>query len=278
MARRGSIFAFHKPRGLTIEQASAPTAGAGGRKLTLNDWIGIIQQRHPAASGSAGSAKGRRLSAVGRLDKETTGLLLLSDEGAVHERVLRPGGVSKLYEAVVKLRAPARPSRLDELIRGVSLPDGEARASAVEIIDEWTEDAPTQWLSHGKGCKRKREAAAAEEAAGAESSPAHDAPADSPSGASGAPAAERKALPATNVFVVRLCVAMGRNRVVRRMLAAIGLPVFGLKRVQIGRLHLEHDLALHKEGDSCRLNAEQERKLREDCGLDFSMSGSLPLA
>ena len=31
-----------------------------------------------------------RLSAVGRLDKETTGLLLLTDDGHLSERVLRP--------------------------------------------------------------------------------------------------------------------------------------------------------------------------------------------
>ena len=41
------------------------------------------------------------------------------------------------------------------------------------------------------------------------------------------------------MFVVRVAVNFGRNRVVRRLLASAGLPVFKLRRVQIGPFHLE---------------------------------------
>ena len=270
----------------------------------LNDWIGIIEERHQAElNGQQGT--GRRVSAVGRLDKETSGLLLLTDDGILHERVLRPGTVSKIYEAVVKLREPMRPTadQIAQLLSGVELQDGEARASVAEVIDEWTQEAPTEKLSKGKGSKRKREEAAAAEAAEAEAAAAAEggaaaAAGGAPATASGAataaargaaaaasegcadsrphepsaeptsePTSEPKPLPRTNVFVIRLCVSMGRNRVVRRMLAAGGLPVYGLKRVQIGQLHLERDLALPTEGDSCRLSAAQELQLRRECGL-----------
>ena len=61
------LFAFYKPRGLTIEHGSAPTKGANGRRLTLNDWVSQLEAIHggPAHEGA------RRLCAVGRLDKET---------------------------------------------------------------------------------------------------------------------------------------------------------------------------------------------------------------
>ena len=99
----------------------------GGRKRTLNDYLAdLTAEHHPLG----------RLSAVGRLDKETTGLLLLTDDGHLSERVLRPGGLLKVYEATVKLRSPATcdAERLQRMCQGVELADGMARADSAEVV------------------------------------------------------------------------------------------------------------------------------------------------
>ena len=67
--------------------------------------------------------KRRGLFCVGRLDKDTTGLLLLSDDGDWAHRILSPkSGVQKLYEAVVE----GTPTQEDVLAfsRGLVLKDG----------------------------------------------------------------------------------------------------------------------------------------------------------
>jgi 16S rRNA U516 pseudouridylate synthase RsuA-like enzyme len=90
---------------LTIEQGSAPTKGVGGRKLTLNDYLEELTNEHKPEG---------RLSAVGRLDKDTSGLLLLSDDGILSERALRPGGgCTKVYEAMREPSAPCEPPSAD---------------------------------------------------------------------------------------------------------------------------------------------------------------------
>jgi 23S rRNA pseudouridine2605 synthase len=66
----------------------------------------------------------RRLYPVGRLDADTTGLILLTNDGALAERLTHPRyGVKKVYRARVK---PARlsPRALDALKHGVELDDG----------------------------------------------------------------------------------------------------------------------------------------------------------
>lgn len=140
---RPTILAFHKPRGLTVEQGSAPNHGAPGRKRTLNDYLRELEADH--------SPNGR-LFAVGRLDKETTGLLLITDDGRLSERVLRPGMCSKVYEATVKLRAPAccDAPKLARLLEGIELSDGMARADAVEMAAAWIEHPePSRQLRNG---------------------------------------------------------------------------------------------------------------------------------
>src|SRR5215204_4387955 len=66
----------------------------------------------------------RRLYPVGRLDADTTGLILLTNDGALAERLTHPRyGVDKVYRARV---APARlrPEALRALRTGVELDDG----------------------------------------------------------------------------------------------------------------------------------------------------------
>ena len=66
----------------------------------------------------------RRLYPVGRLDADTTGLILLTNDGELAERLTHPRyGVEKVYRARVQ---PARlaPHALEALRRGVELDDG----------------------------------------------------------------------------------------------------------------------------------------------------------
>src|SRR5687768_12116519 len=66
----------------------------------------------------------RRLYPVGRLDADSTGLILLTNDGELAERLTHPRyGVEKVYRARVQ---PARvaPQALDALRRGVKLDDG----------------------------------------------------------------------------------------------------------------------------------------------------------
>ncbi len=69
---------------------------------------------------------GARVYPVGRLDQDSEGLLLLTNDGEWAERVLHPRfGVEREY--AVGLREPLTEDQVTELIRGVRLEEGLAR-------------------------------------------------------------------------------------------------------------------------------------------------------
>lgn len=71
---------------------------------------------------------------VGRLDRDTVGVLLLTNDGDLAHRLMHPSyEIEKLY--VVETRRPVKPHELDELRRGVELEDGPARADRVAYLD-----------------------------------------------------------------------------------------------------------------------------------------------
>jgi 23S rRNA pseudouridine2605 synthase len=119
-----------------------------------------------------------RVVPVGRLDRDTEGLLLLTGDGELANRLMHPRfGVEKEYLAEVD-GAPTS-KQLAELRRGVELEDGTAKPRSARVVD-----------------------AAGERAA------------------------------------IRLVLAEGRKREVRRMLQAVGLPVRRLVRVRVGPVRL----------------------------------------
>jgi len=119
-----------------------------------------------------------RVVPVGRLDRDTEGLLLLTGDGELANRLMHPSfGVEKEYLAEVD-GAPTS-KQLAELRRGVKLEDGMATPRSARVVD-----------------------AAGERAA------------------------------------IRLVLAEGRKREVRRMLQAVGLPVRRLVRVRVGPVRL----------------------------------------
>lgn len=78
--------------------------------------------------------EGPRVFPVGRLDRDSEGLLLLTNDGDLAERLLHPRyGVEKEYLAEVRGNPSAR--HLTALRRGVELDDGPARPASVSIVD-----------------------------------------------------------------------------------------------------------------------------------------------
>lgn len=75
------------------------------------------------------------VQAVGRLDQDTTGLLLLTDDGQFIHRMSSPKKrVPKVYEVTVK--HPADESQVQKLLQGVVLDDDPkpVRAAACELV------------------------------------------------------------------------------------------------------------------------------------------------
>jgi 23S rRNA pseudouridine2605 synthase len=73
----------------------------------------------------------RRLYPVGRLDADSTGLILLTNDGELANRLTHPRyGVPKTYR--VRLSRPPSDADLDRLRRGVRLEDGPSAPADVE--------------------------------------------------------------------------------------------------------------------------------------------------
>jgi 23S rRNA pseudouridine2605 synthase len=76
-----------------------------------------------------------RLYPVGRLDAESTGLLLLTNDGDLANRLTHPRyGVAKTYRA--ELRRPPAIRDLEKLERGVILEDGPTAPAEVSRVGE----------------------------------------------------------------------------------------------------------------------------------------------
>jgi pseudouridine synthase len=84
-----------------------------------------------------------RLFPVGRLDFDAEGLLLLTNDGALAQRLLHPRfGIERVYEAEVEGQVTA--ADLPRWERGVALPDGPAKPRRVRLLRRASD---TTWLS-----------------------------------------------------------------------------------------------------------------------------------
>jgi len=71
---------------------------------------------------------------VGRLDRDTTGILLLTNDGELAHRLMHPRyNITKRY--VVRTRAAVKPHEIDQLRRGVDLEDGPAKADQAAYVN-----------------------------------------------------------------------------------------------------------------------------------------------
>ncbi|MGV0409329.1 pseudouridine synthase [Corynebacterium resistens] len=111
-------FALNKPRGV---------------HSTMHDDLG---RPHVGELIEAKFNQGQGLFHVGRLDAATEGLLLLTNDGELANRLMHPKyEVSKTYMATVLGEADR--SLIRTLKDGVDLEDGMARADYVQIVDVW---------------------------------------------------------------------------------------------------------------------------------------------
>jgi 23S rRNA pseudouridine2605 synthase len=103
------VWAVHKPAGVVS------TAKEPGRRRAVTD---LVRSEH-------------RLYPVGRLDADSTGLILLTNDGELANRLTHPRyGVAKTYE--VELARPPAEADLERLRRGVELEDGPTAPAEVE--------------------------------------------------------------------------------------------------------------------------------------------------
>ena len=152
-----AVYAFNKPRGVISTMSDDE-----GRPC-VGDWL---------------AGRTERLFHVGRLDADTEGLLILTNDGELANRLGHPSHeVAKTYVATIRGQVPT--SALRELREGVELEDGPARADNVRILQKLPDRTLVEMIIHE-----------------------------------------------------------GRNRIVRRMMDAVGYPVTDLVRTQIGPVHL----------------------------------------
>jgi 23S rRNA pseudouridine2605 synthase len=117
---RRTYLALHKPRGYLS------TARDERGRPTVLDLVKSSERVYP----------------VGRLDLDSEGLLLLTDDGDLALRVTHPRyGVSKEYHALV--RGVPSASVLAHLRRGVELEEGRARAAEVALVST---EADRSWV------------------------------------------------------------------------------------------------------------------------------------
>jgi pseudouridine synthase len=96
----------------------------------------------------------RALFTVGRLDADSEGLLLLTNEGDVANRMLHPRyGMEREYEVIVKGDPGAQAVRA--LMRGIMLDDGPARAERVQRLPTRDEDRGRLRIIVKEGRKRE---------------------------------------------------------------------------------------------------------------------------
>ena len=131
--------------------------------------------------------------AAGRLDHDSEGLLLLTDDGGLAHRLTDPRHKQpKVYW--VQVEGEPGEEQLQALRRGVELNDGRTLPARVERLDPpalWPRDPPVRF---------------------------------------------RKTVPDAWLAIT---LREGRNRQVRRMTAAVGLPTLRLVRVAIGGQRLD---------------------------------------
>ena len=107
-----AVYAVHKPRGV-VSTARDP-------------------QGRPTVVSLVPSS--RRLYPVGRLDADTTGLILLTDDGELAHRLTHPSfQVPRTYHAKVR-RPPVREQALQALRDGVELEDGPSAPARVKRL------------------------------------------------------------------------------------------------------------------------------------------------
>jgi 23S rRNA pseudouridine2605 synthase len=109
--------------------------------LIFNKPIGVLStMSDPEGRPSLGDyfkERSERLFHVGRLDKESEGLIVLTNDGEIAHRATHPSyGLIKKY--IVEIEGHLTPSQVGQLKSGIRLEDGLARALEVTVLREPT--------------------------------------------------------------------------------------------------------------------------------------------
>ena len=167
------LVAFNKPYGVVSQFTPE------GRWQGLSDYLQLPEYR-----------------VAGRLDADSEGLLLLTDNGSLQARIAEPRHkLAKCYWAQVEGTPDA--AALEHLRAGPMLNDGPTRSCEVAVLPEDIE-ARCLWPRNP-------------------------------------PIRFRKSIPTAWLAIT---LTEGRNRQVKRMCAAVGLPVLRLVRVSVGGVQL----------------------------------------
>lgn len=79
----------------------------------------------------------RNLFPAGRLDKDTTGLMIITDDGTFAHNILSPGKhISKTYNVTIDI--PMTEEMVQGFKDGVQLIDGECKTASLEITGQYT--------------------------------------------------------------------------------------------------------------------------------------------
>jgi 23S rRNA pseudouridine2605 synthase len=125
--RRHRYLALNKPRGVV-----ATMHDPEGRR-SVADLLVEPPGRRTASTGSARGLKNERLFHVGRLDTDTEGLLILTNDGDFAQRLAHPSyQVPKTY--IAEVAGLVGEQTLSRLRRGITLEDGPVRPISVKII------------------------------------------------------------------------------------------------------------------------------------------------
>jgi len=169
-----TVILFNKPHDVLSQFTDKGSVGSP--RKTLSDYI-EFPGVYPA----------------GRLDRDSEGLMVLTDDGRLQARITQPRAkMPKTYLAQVE-GAPS-PGQIAALRSGVTLKDGPTRPAGARLIDPpeiWPRVPPVRF---------------------------------------------RKSVPDA---WIELTLTEGRNRQVRRMTAAVGLPTLRLIRWRIGGWSLD---------------------------------------
>jgi 23S rRNA pseudouridine2605 synthase len=116
--------------GVPVELPGAPTY------LILNKPLGVVttmREPHGRRSVADFLVDRPRVFPVGRLDYDTAGLLLLTDDGELAHRLLHPSfGVDKTYRAAIAGRLSSDDVR--RLLAGLVMNDGRAAGTRVRVL------------------------------------------------------------------------------------------------------------------------------------------------